>query len=409
MPKRRDLANEENLSEDEMKYLEIFLTSLQLGLTSFGGPIAHLSYFRQEYVLRKKWISEQSYADLVALCQFLPGPASSQVGMGIGLSRGGIFGAILAWIGFTLPSAIILILCGLGVTRLDISHHQFWLHSLKVVAVAVVAQAVFGMWKKLCPDKERTALALVTCIIILLTKSALIQILVLIASGIFGIFFLRQPLELPHESTHWGRQRISGFFLLVFVVLLAVLPVLVTIFNEQSLKLFDSFYRAGALVFGGGHVVLPLLQAEVVSNGWVSRDLFMAGYGLANAIPGPLFAFSAYLGSVSKYSPNGWEGASICLVAIFLPSFLLIVGVLPFWEKLRSIPKIRQATLGLNAAVVGFLLAALYNPVWISAIYSLKDFALAALGFILLEVGKLPSWSVVLINVVVSFIIYTCL
>lgn len=389
-----------------MKYLEVFYTSLRLGLTSFGGPIAHLSYFHEEYVKKKKWISEQAYADLVALCQFLPGPASSQVGMGIGLSRAGVFGAILSWIGFTLPSTIILILFGLGMSNIDSSDHQQWLHGLKVVAVAVVAQAVLGMGKKLCPDKERITIATISSVTILFLNSPITQIMVLITAGIYGIFFLKTSTELPHEPIHRGRKRIGAIFISVFFGLLFLLPALRVVYNDQTIKLFDSFFRAGALVFGGGHVVLPLLQAEVVPTGWISNDLFMAGYGMANAIPGPLFSFSAYLGAVSSPPPNAWAGAILCLVAAFLPSFLLIVGVLPFWEKLRSLPKIRQSMLGLNAAVVGILLAALYHPVWSSAVFTARDFAVASVAFILLEFWKIPSWAVVILTVGSSFIIY---
>jgi chromate transporter len=386
-----------------MNYLEVFFTSLRLGLTSFGGPMAHLGYFHAEYVKNKKWMSDQAYADLVALCQFLPGPASSQVGMAIGFFRAGIFGAILAWIGFTFPSAIILILFGMGVTHLDPSSNHFFLHGLKVVAVAVVAHAVLGMSKKLCPDKERATIAIFSAIIILLFNSAFIQVLVLLIAGFLGAYFLKPSTELPHEPFHQGNQRLGILFLIIFISLLFFLPLLRPI--SQELKLFDSFFRAGALVFGGGHVVLPLLQTEVVSSGWVNNDLFMTGYGIANAIPGPLFAFTAYLGAVSSLSPNGWTGAFICLISSFLPSFLLIIGVLPFWEKLRTLPKIRQSMLGLNAAVVGILLAAFYSPVWTSAIFSFKDFSLAAIGFILLEFLKLPSWVVVLITMGISFII----
>lgn len=389
-----------------MKYFEVFLTALRLGLTSFGGPIAHLSYFHDEYVKKKKWINEHAYADLVALCQFLPGPASSQVGMAIGLSRAGILGAILAWIGFTLPSAVVLILFGLGLAHIETGAHQFWLHGLKVVAVAVVAQAVLGMGKKLCPDKERVSIAIVSSVLVLVTNSAVIQILVLIFAGIIGMFFLKADMELPHEPLHQGRKSVGVVFIAIFVGLLILLPILRGSYSVQSLKFVDSFYRAGSLVFGGGHVVLPLLQAEVVPTGWVSNDLFMAGYGLANAIPGPLFAFSAYLGAVSTPIPNGWIGGLICLIAAFLPSFLLVVGALPFWERLRSIPKVRHSMLGLNAAVVGILLAALYKPVWTSAIFSSKDFALMAVGFTLLEFWKLPSWMVVLMTVAASFFIY---
>lgn len=389
-----------------MKQLEVFLTALKLGLTSFGGPIAHLSYFHDEYVKKKKWISEHAYADLVALCQFLPGPASSQVGMAIGLSRAGILGAILSWIGFTLPSAVILVLFGLGVAHIDVTAHQNWLHGLKVVAVAVVAQAVLGMGKKLCPDKERISIAVISSVAVLFGNHALTQVVVLIVAGVFGAFFFRDTAELPHEPLHKGKKRVGAIFIGLFLGLLVLLPILRGIYPIQSIKLFDSFYRAGSLVFGGGHVVLPLLQAEVVPTGWVTNDLFMAGYGAANAIPGPLFAFSSYLGAVSSLPPNAWTGAVLCLVAAFLPSFLLIVGALPFWEKLRSIPKIRQSMLGLNAAVVGILLAALYSPVWTSAITSSKDFAMAIVGFILLEFWKVPSWFVVLMTVGASLIVY---
>lgn len=391
---------------DIMKSLEVLLVFLRLGLTSFGGPIAHLGYFRDEFVVKRKWLSEHTYADLAALCQFLPGPASSQVGIGIGFSRLGIWGAILAWIGFTLPSAIVLILFGLGMTHFELEEHQNWLHGLKVVAVAVVAQAVLGMGKTLCPDKERITIAVMASVIVLFSHSAFVQIFVLFAAGIYGAFFLRTNFELSHEPLHSGKKRIGVFFLILFVTFLTILPILRPLYPMQWLKLFDSFFRSGALVFGGGHVVLPLIQAEVVPTGWVSNDLFMAGYGMANAVPGPLFTFSAYLGAVSSLAPNGWTGAFICLIAIFLPSFLLIIGILPFWEKLRSLVRIRQSILGVNAAVVGILLAALYNPVWTSAILSAKDFALASIGFLLLEFWKIPSWGVVLLTIGASFIIY---
>lgn len=388
-----------------MRLLEVFFVFLRLGLTSFGGPIAHLGYFRNEFVTKRKWLSEHAFADLVTLCQFLPGPASSQVGMAVGLSRSGVLGAILAWIGFTLPSALFLVLFGLGLTHFDVTGES-WLHGLKVVAVAVVAHAVWGMGKKLCPDRQRVTIAVLSSVIVLFVHLALVQVVVLVIAGIFGAFFLETKSELPHEPLHKGRRRIGAVFLTLFFAFLFFLPMIRSLYPEQTLKLFDSFYRSGSLVFGGGHVVLPLLQAEVVANGWVTNDLFMAGYGIANAVPGPLFTFAAYLGSVSSSVPNGWTGGFICLISIFLPSFLLIIGTLPFWEKMRSIPKIRQAILGINAAVVGILLAALYNPVWTSAIFSSKDFALAAVGFLLLEFWKLPSWLVVLVSIGTSFIIY---
>lgn len=390
-----------------MKLINLFLTFLKLGLTSFGGPIAHLSYFHEEFVKKKKWIDTHAFADLVALCQFLPGPASSQVGMAIGLSRGGLLGAIVAWAGFTIPSALILVLFGLGITQLNFSAHENLFHGLKVVAVSVVAQALYAMGKKLCPDKERLTIAVISCVVLLFFSSAIIQVLVLALSGIFGAYFFKGARELPHTPMQSGLSKKTGaVFLIAFFTILFLLPLLRSLFPDQTLKLFDSFFRAGSLVFGGGHVVLPLLQSEVVPTGWVSNDLFMAGYGLAQAIPGPLFTFSAYLGAVANISPNGWIGGGISLLAAFLPSFLLIVGVVPFWETLRRFPKIRQSMLGINASVVGILLAALYQPVFTSAVFSAKDFALVVIGFLLLENWKLPSWIVVLFSVMVSSFLF---
>lgn len=378
--------------------LEIFWAFLRLGLTSFGGPIAHLGYFHEEFVKRRKWIDEPAYADLVALCQFLPGPASSQVGMAIGLNRGGILGAIVAWIGFTLPSAILLIAFGLGILKYSVNLDAGWLHSLKVVAVAVVAQAIWGMGTKLCPDKERITMAILACVTTLIIPTAWTQILVIILGAVVGIYFLKNATALPHALAHQPLSKKSGaLFLVVFVFLLLGLPVVVEISQDAGLKLFDSFYRVGSLVFGGGHVVLPLLQSEVVTTGLVSEKMFMAGYGAAQAIPGPLFTFSAYLGAVSQAYPTGWLGAFICLIAVFLPSFLLICGVLPFWEKLRKYPYMRYAMLGINAAVVGLLLSAFYHPVWTSGILNAKDFALALFAFALLAFWRLPSWAVVAI------------
>jgi chromate transporter len=386
-----------------MKYLEVFFTALRLGLTSFGGPIAHLAFFHEEYVKRKKWISEQAYADLVALCQFLPGPASSQVGMAIGLHRAGIPGSILSWVGFTFPSAIILIFFGFGMTLVDSMTSALWIYGLKISAVSVVAHAVFGMAKKLCPDRVRATIAIISSVLVLLINSIFVQIFVLGIFGLYGAYFLKNSNVLPHEPLKSCSSKIGIISLTLFFGLLILLPSLRPI--SQTFRLFDSFYRTGALVFGGGHVVLPLLQSEVIPAGWISNDLFMAGYGDANAIPGPLFAFSAYVGAVSSESPNGWTGAIICLIASFLPAFLIVLGVLPYWEKIRNIPKIRLSMFGLNASVVGLLLAALYHPVWTSAIFTLKDFALALFGFLLLQIWKFQSWMIVLTTVVLSLII----
>lgn len=380
------------------KLIEVLIIFFRLGLTSFGGPIAHLGYFHNEFVQRRKWLEEQSYADLVALCQFLPGPASSQVGMAIGLMRGGYLGALFAWIGFTLPSAILLVLFGLGVS----THHLSggWLHGLKIVAVAVVAQAIWGMAVKLCPDRERATIAVLAAMLVAIIPSGALQLLVIALGGVIGVLFLRKKTkELPHTPISTPVSHFSALVWLgIFFSLLIALPQIARQSGGQALHLFDSFFRAGSLVFGGGHVVLPLLQAEVVNHGWVSKEMFMAGYGAAQAIPGPLFSFSAYLGAVSQVPPAGWMGAAICLVAAFLPSFLLVAGTIPFWEKLRQLPKVRYATQGINAAVVGLLLSAFYNPVWTSAIFAPRDFALALICFLLLVFWSVPSWAVVLLG-----------
>ena len=375
----------------------------RLGLTSFGGPIAHLGYFRQEFVARRRWLDEHAYADLVALCQFLPGPASSQVGIALGLSRGGIPGAVASWLGFTLPSAIALVLFGLGVTYFSGNLGSGWLHGLKVVAVAVVAQALWGMGKSLSPDKLRATVAVGAAVAVTLFPSALGQVSVIAASGLFGWVFLRNSGALPHNQIQTTSGRATGVLMLfVFFLLLFVLPVAAGSTNSYGVKLFDSFYRAGSLVFGGGHVVLPLLQSQVVPAGWISNDAFLAGYGAAQAVPGPLFTFAAYLGAVSTQAPSGWLGAGIALVAIFLPAFLLIAGILPFWEVLRRYEAMQRAMLGINAAVVGLLLSAFYNPVWTSAIRNTADFSLAAIAFLLLAFWKCPPWLVVILAAAVA-------
>lgn len=378
---------------------EVFWIFLKLGFTSFGGPIAHLGYFHDEFVLRRKWLDEHAYADLVALCQFLPGPASSQVGMALGFSRAGYFGAIAAWIGFTLPSAALLVLFAFGISSLTGTIHLSYLHGLKIVAVSIVAHAIWGMSTKICPDKIRATMAVVAAILASLMTSALAQIGIIAAGGAIGIALLKNNDQLPHSPFSTKSSRRAGTFLLaVFAVILIGLPLLVSLYNNVALKQFDSFYRAGSLVFGGGHVVLPLLKNEVVTSGWVSNESFMAGYGAAQAIPGPLFSFSAYLGAVSSVQPSGIIGALICLIAAFLPSFLLVLGVLPFWENLRKFDQMKFAMKGINATVVGLLLAAFYNPVWSSAIFTAKDFAIALGAFLLLMFWKAPSWLVVILT-----------
>ena len=378
--------------------LEVLAASTRLGLTSFGGPIAHLGYFRDEYVVRRRWIDEAHYADLVALCQFLPGPASSQVGMALGIMRAGLLGGLMAWLGFTLPSAVALVAFAYGFQALGVGDAG-WLHGLKVVAVAVVAQAVWGMARTLAADRARASLAIVAALAVLASRTATTQVLVIVAAGILGRILVPAPGTSPttSERVPVGKGVAIGA-LAVFFGLLVALPVARQLAPGQALAMFDSFYRAGSLVFGGGHVVLPLLQAEVVPPGWVTNEEFIAGYGAAQAVPGPLFTFAAYLGAVMHQPPNGWAGAAWALVAVFFPSFLLVVGALPFWALLRFRPSFQAALRGINAAVVGLLLAALYDPVWTSAIKGHADFGLALVAFGLLMFWRLPPWLVVVIT-----------
>jgi chromate transporter len=376
--------------------LEVLGAATRLGLTSFGGPVAHLGYFREEYVTRRRWLDERSYADLVALCQFLPGPASSQVGIAVGMLRAGLPGAVAAWLGFTLPSAVALVLFAYGV-RAAGGGDAGWLHGLKVVAVAVVAQAVWGMARALAPDRPRATLALLAAIVVLLSPTAAVQVVIIAAAGLIGWRALPSA-GVPHEldlRVPVGR-RLAVAAWVVFGGLLVGLPLARRLAPGPALEVFDSFFRVGSLVFGGGHVVLPLLQAEVVPPGWVSNSEFVAGYGAAQAVPGPLFTFAAYLGAVRAAPPNGVAGAAWALVAIFLPSFLLVVGALPFWNALRRRAGFQGALAGINAAVVGLLLAALYRPVWTSTIAGPADVALALAAFGLLAFWKWPPWLVVL-------------
>jgi chromate transporter len=378
--------------------LEVLKVSTRLGLTSFGGPIAHLGYFRDEYVARRKWLDEQSYADLVALCQFLPGPASSQVGIGIGIIRAGLLGGVLAWIGFTLPSALALMVFAVGVQNFFVEDAG-WLHGLKIVAVAVVAQAVWGMARSLCPDRERATIAILAAIAVLAFPTAAGQVLTIVAAGLIG-WRLLPTAALPSSQVvrvSLGR-RTGAIAWALLIGLLIGLPLLRQAAPSQALAVFDSFFRVGALVFGGGHVVLPLLWAEVVPPGWVTDEQFVAGYGAAQAVPGPLFTFAAYLGVVLQQPPNGLPGGLLALVAIFLPSFFLMLGALPFWDTVRSHPGFQSALRGINAGVVGLLTAALYHPVWTSAILGAADFALGLAAFGLLMVWRLPPWLVVVLT-----------
>lgn len=371
--------------------LEIFLVSTRLGFTSFGGPTAHLGYFHEEYVRRRKWMDEKSYADLVALSQFLPGPASSQVGIGIGVMRAGVLGGITSFIGFTLPSVIALILFALLLTGFDIGNAG-WIHGLKIVAVAVVAHAIIGMAKNLTPDLKRKAIALFALIGTLLWQSAFTQVGVILIAAFFGFLLFKQHDEVEEARSNFPiAKRVSVICLLLFFGLLFLLPVIREVTGSYWVAMFDSFYRSGSLVFGGGHVVLPLLEQELVPTGWISEESFLAGYGATQAVPGPLFTFAAYLGTVMK----SWQGGLVATFAVFLPAFLLILGALPFWDSLRNNPKIKGAIMGVNAAVIGILISAFYFPIWTSSILASVDFALAAILFSMLAYWKLPPWIIV--------------
>lgn len=375
----------------------VFLIFLRLGLSAFGGPIAHLGYFRAEFVTRRRWLTERSYADLVALCQFLPGPASSQVGLALGLSKAGYPGALAAWAGFTLPSAILLVLFALGLANFGDAISPAVLQGLKVVAVAVVAQAVWGMARTLCTDALRIGFMLVAACSVLLLPSAAAQLGVIVAAAIAGRIVIKPSHNGEHDPLPIAVGRRAGLlWLSLFFVLLVGLPIASALWPGQTLAMVDAFYRAGSLVFGGGHVVLPLLQAEVVSSGWVNNERFLAGYGATQALPGPMFSFAAFLGASMNTAPTGVIGALIALLAIFVPAFLLVVGVLPFWERLRRSDNAQAALAGINAAVVGLLLAALYHPVWTSAIQRPQDVALALLALLALMHWQRPPWQVVM-------------
>jgi chromate transporter len=379
--------------------LEVLWAFLKLGLSSFGGPIAHLGYFREEFVMRRRWLDEATYTDLVALCQFLPGPASSQVGFSIGLMRAGYLGGLAAWAGFTLPSAIALVSFAYSATALGGPIGMGLLHGLKLVAVAIVAQAVWGMARTLCPDRQRAAIAGVATILILFGASSMTQIATILCGAIAGFWLCRSTLSAPTGQLIMPVSRRVGIAsLTTFTLLLLGLPLLRGFGSSQGIALFDAFYRSGALVFGGGHVVLPLLQDAFVAPGWVSNDAFLAGYGAAQAVPGPLFTFAAYLGTVVAPPPHGVTGAALGLLGIFLPGVLILVGTLPFWDIFRSRAGAQAAMRGINASVVGLLGAALYNPVWTTSVRTSGDFAVALVGFLLLTVWRAPPLLVVIIG-----------
>ena len=376
---------------------EVFGVFLKLGVTSFGGPIAHLGYFRDELVTRRRWIDDAGYADLVALAQFLPGPASNQVGFALGVIRGnGLVGGLAAWAAFTLPSALLLLIAALGLAAVAGPAGDGLVHGLKLVAVAVIAQALWGMAGTLTPDRARAAIALAAVAIVAVLAGSLGQVAAIAVGAFAGLIACRDGELAPSRHPAVPASRRGGAAALVaFAVLLVGVPVVATVTGDQGLTLFDAFYRSGALVFGGGHVVLPLLATRVVDPGWVTEEAFLAGYGLTQAVPGPLFTFAAYLGAVMAPAPNGLAGAALALVAVFLPGLLLVYGALPFWAALRAHPLAAAAARGANAAVVGILAAALYDPVWTGAVLTPVDFALALAGFSALVVWRAPPWVVV--------------
>lgn len=375
---------------------EIFFVSTRLGLTSFGGPIAHLGYFHEEYVRRRKWLDEKSYADLVALCQFLPGPASSQVGIGIGVMRAGVLGGVISFLGFTLPSVLALILFALVLQSFNVGDAG-WIHGLKLVAVAVVAHAILGMAQKLTPDFKRQSIALFALVVTLLWQTAFSQVGVIVIAALVGLMIYKQVADENHSTLPISISKgFAIFSLVLFFGLLLLLPVLRELTSWQWVAMFDSFYRSGSLVFGGGHVVLPLLEKEFVPTGFLDKEAFLAGYGAAQAVPGPLFTFAAYIGAII----NGWWGGLFATFAIFLPAFLLVFGTLPFWNSLRQNPKMQGALKGVNASVVGILISAFYQPIWTSSVFTTVDFAFAAILFFMLAYWKLPPWVIVVTGIV---------
>ncbi len=372
--------------------VEVFLVFLRLGLTAFGGPVAHIGYFHHEFVTRRRWLDEEAYGGLVGFSQFLPGPSSSQVAMGLGLMRARFAGLVAAWIGFTLPSAVLMALFAYAVAQKSDAASASWLHGLKIAAVAVVAQALWAMARTLTPDAPRRLLALATAMVALFLPSAMAQIAALAVGGLLGWALLKPggAPAMPHITVS---RRMAALALTLFFLLLFGLPVLAQ--WNHALAVTNAFYRSGALVFGGGHVVLPLLRQAVVVPGWIADAPFLAGYGAAQAMPGPLFSFAAYLGAALRDAPHGWAGAMLCLVAIYLPSLLLLIGAWPVWRAASGHPALRAALAGVNAAVVGLLLAAFCNPVWTGAIFSPADFLLALAAWMLLQFARAPSWAVV--------------
>ncbi|ASN05974.1 chromate efflux transporter [Virgibacillus necropolis] len=381
--------------------IEILFASTKLGLTSFGGPVAHLAYFKDEYIDRRKWLDEKTYTDIIALCQFLPGPASSQVGIAIGMMRGGLLGGIISWIGFTVPSIIVLIIFALLYQNFSLGDAGF-IHSLKIVAVAVVLHALIGLGKKLTPDKTRLAIAIVAATVMLIYPSAWMQILLIVGAGMVGLKLFKNRAESKVKPFSVNISKKTGIISLsILVFSLIALPILTKLTDNPLVNIFDIFFRVGSLVFGGGHVVLPMIEREIVPHGLMTADQFLAGYGMAQAVPGPLFTFSSYLGTMME----GIPGAIVATIGIFLPSFLLIVAALPFLNGLRKRSSFQGILMGVNASVVGILLAAFYDPVIKSSIFDASDFALGIILFALLNIWKVPAWLIVILGVLGGYVL----
>jgi chromate transporter len=386
--------------------IQVFLVFLKLGFTAFGGPVAHLAFFREEFVVRKKWITESDYSEIVALCQFLPGPASSKVGLTIGLSQAGYLGSLAAWLGFTMPSAILLLLLALGYSNYGDVIPLGLLTGLKVVTVAVVAQAVWGMSKSICIDNARITIMLSSAIGLLVFQSVFAPLVVIFVAGVIGVWLFKPSLNMIESQLTFSISRFSGsLWFLVFILFLFGLPIIQLFVEQPILDIVSAFFRSGSLVFGGGHVVLPLLESQMVKTGWVTKDAFLAGYGATQAVPGPLFTFSAFLGGVLNGPISGVFGALLALVSIFLPSFLLVYAILPFWQTLRVKPRIRAALVGINASVVGILFAALYQPVFVGGVSGTNDFIAVIIAFGALMYWKLPPWLVVIAGGVIGSVL----
>ncbi len=386
--------------------VDVFLAFLKLGLTSFGGPVAHIGYFRAEFVDNRRWLDDESFLSLVVFCQFLPGPASSKVGIALGLRRAGWWGALAAWVGFTMPSAIALIAFALGAQQWTGLASSGVVHGLKIAAVAVVAQAAWSMGKSFCPDRMRVGLAVVAALVVWAVPGSVGQFGAIALGAVVGRWAVQINHLNPVALHDYGVSKRTGALLLAaFVALLVALPAIAASTGSFVMAAFAAMYQAGGLVFGGGHLVLPLLHTGVVPPGWVGNDAFLAGYGAAQAVPGPLFTFAAYLGAVMPSPLGGWTGGLLLLAAIFLPGFLLVVGALPFWEVLRQHVGVRQAAAGINAAVVGLLASALVDPVWTSAVHSVADGAMAVAAFVLLAFFKVSPVAVVGLTAVCGWLV----